>query len=82
MTTSPSEEMLVGFIALLAAMLVARRLLKALRSGEAMFARRKLSREEEPGRFRILLLADAIAFVLMCVISADLIFGLNLAGSA
>ncbi len=82
MTTSRSEEMLVGFVALLAAAYVVRLMMRAMRSGAFVFPRWRIERQSDPARFRALLAAYGVALLLMCLISADLLLGLELRNAA
>jgi hypothetical protein len=80
--TPRGEELIVGTIVAMLALLILRRLALALRTGEIPLYRRRLSRAEAgAARFNTLLLLNGGLFVLLFVIAADLLFGLNLRSS-
>lgn len=77
--TGRAEEIFVGITCAILAVLLVRRLGRALRTGEVPLYRTRL-RLAEAGetRFRALLAVNAVLFVLMFAIAADLLFGLGL----
>ena len=72
------EDMLVGLVALALLALIARRLVRGWRDGRLPLYRTYVRRDEAPGRFRLLLALHALSFVLIGVVSADLLLGLGL----
>jgi uncharacterized membrane-anchored protein len=77
-----SEEMLVGLVALFAAGYVGHLITRAMRSGKFVFPRWRIDRGLEPAKFRALLAAYGVALLLMGLISADLLLGLDLRSAA
>ena len=78
MTTSVSEDLLVGLIGLALLPLIAWRIIRGLREGRLPVYRTYLDRGEAEGRFRLLLAVHGLSFLVVAVISADLLFGLGL----
>jgi hypothetical protein len=77
--TPRGEELIVGAICAVLALLILRRLAEALRSGEVPLYRTRLRRAEAgDARFFALLGVNAGLFVLLFVIAADLLLGLGL----
>lgn len=73
------EELIVGAIVAVLALLILRRIALALRTGEIPLYRTRLNRAEAgPVRFNALLLINSGLFVLLFVIAADLLLGLGL----
>ena len=73
------EELLSGALCAVLALVILRRIAVALRTGEIPLYRMRLSRSEVGvARFRSLLLLNGAIFVLLFVISADLLLGLGL----
>ena len=77
MTISRSEDLLVGLIGLVLMPLIARRLVRGLRDGRLPLYSSYIGREEG-ARFKVLIAIHALSFLLVAVISADLLFGLGL----
>jgi hypothetical protein len=76
--TSRGEELIVGAIVAVLALLIMRRIALALRTGEIPLYRSRLSRAEAgPARFNTLLALNGGLFVLLFVIAADLLLGLG-----
>ena len=82
MTTFRSEEMFVGLVGLVLLPLIAHRILRGLREGRLPVYRTYLRREENPGKFNLLLALHALSFVVVAVIAADLLLDLNLRGAS
>lgn len=73
------EELLIGGLCAVLALLILRRIASALRTGEVPLYRIRLKRTEAgEARFWALILFNASLFVLLFVISADLIADLGL----
>lgn len=73
------EEMFVGAVCVLLALLLLRRIARALQTGEIPLYRARLRRAEAgDARFWVLVAVNAGLFVLMFVIAADLLFELGL----
>ena len=80
MTTSRSEELLVGLIAFATIPWIVWMLVRGRRDRELRIGRGHVRRDERPGAFRFLFLLYIAAAALMLFISADLVLGLG-AGS-
>jgi hypothetical protein len=80
MTTSRSEDVLVGLIALALVPLIAWRIWRGLRSGRLPLYRRYLSRDDSGPKFSVLLALHGLTLVAAGVIAADLLLGLDLLG--
>ncbi len=78
MTTFRSEELFVGVIGLVLLPLIARRVLRGFREGRLPVYRTYLSREENAGKFNLLLALHTFSFLVVAVITADLLLDLNL----
>jgi hypothetical protein len=72
------EDMLVGFIGLVLLPLIAWRIARGLREGRLPVYRTYLSREENAAKFHVLLALHAASFVLVALVTADLLFELRL----
>lgn len=73
------EDLLVGAICLIMALLLVGRIGRALRMGEVPLYRTRLTRAEAgDAKFFTLVALNAILFVAMFVIAADLLLGLGL----
>jgi len=78
MTSSRSEEILVGLIALALVPLIGWKIRRALRDGRiSLYRGDPIRRDDRPGRFRLLLVLHALALVLIAAIAADLLFDLG-----
>ena len=76
--TGRAEELFVGAICIVLALLLLRRIGQALRTGEIPLYRTRLTRAEAGGaRFFTLVAINAGLFVLLFVIAADLLLGLG-----
>jgi hypothetical protein len=76
--TSRGEELIVGVICVVLALLILRRLGQALRTGELPLYRTRLRRAEAgKARFLALLGLNGALFVLLFFIAADLLLGLG-----
>ncbi len=78
MTISRSEDLLVGLIALVLLPLIAKRVLRGLREGQLPVYRTYLRREENEGKFLAVLGLHIASFVIVAVISADLLLNLGI----
>lgn len=77
--TGRVEEVFVGAVCVILALLVLRRIGQALRTGEVPLYRTRLSRTQAgEGRFWALVAINAGLFILLFVIAADLLLGLGL----
>lgn len=72
------ENLLVGLVALGLLPLIAFRIWRGLRDGRLPLYRTYVRRDEAPGRFRLLLALHGLSFVLIGVVSADLLLGVGL----
>jgi hypothetical protein len=76
--TARGEELIVGAIVAVLALLILRRIALALRTGEIPLYKRRMSRAEAgAARFNTLLLLNGGLFVLLFFIAADLLLGLG-----
>ena len=73
-----NENFLVGLVALALVPLIARRILRGLRDGRIPLYRTYLQREESRSKFGLLLGLHLISLVLVAVVAADLLLGLDL----
>ena len=78
MTTSRSEDLLVGLIALALVPLIALRIARGLRDGQLPLYRSRIDREAGTARFRTLLVLHGLSLVLMAVAAAELLLDLGL----
>ena len=78
MTTSPSEDYLVGLLALGLVLLIAVRIVRGIREGTLPLYRTYIRRDEDRTRFNFLLALHALSLVLVAMVSADLLLGLGL----
>ena len=77
--TGRVEELFVGAVCVVLALLLVRRIALALRTGEIPLYRTRLRRAEAgDARFWALVAINAGLFVLLFVIAADLLLGLRL----
>lgn len=74
----PSENLLVGLIALALLPLIGLRVWRGVRDGRLAVYRTYLTREESAPKFIFLLGLHALTFVIVAMIAADLLFGLGL----
>ena len=75
--TFQGEGIFVGLVCLVLAVLVAMRMVRGLRSGRLPVYRTYLERGENEGKFFALFAVQAILFLLMAFIAADLLLGLG-----
>ena len=73
-----SQDMLVGLIGLALLAMIALRIRRGLADGELPIYRTRLSRDGNESKFRFLLALHALSFVVIALITADLLFGLGL----
>jgi hypothetical protein len=78
MTTSRSDDLLVGLIGLILLPLIANRVLRGLRDGRLPIYRTHLSRNENKAKFMALLGLHLLSFVVVATITADLILNLGI----
>ncbi len=78
MTAASSEDLLVGLIGLVLLPLIAWRVRRGLREGRLPVYRTYLRREDDRVKFAALLGLHAASFVLIAIITADLLLGLRL----
>ncbi len=79
MTTSRSEELVVGAMALAVVVpWIAWTVQRGLRDGRLPIGRAYVLRDERPGAFRAMLALYAICAVLAVYIALDLLLGVNL----
>jgi hypothetical protein len=72
------SDLLVGLIGLALVVLIALRIRRGLRDGRLPVYRTYIERDEQPGRYRFMLILHVLSLVLVAVIAADLVLGLNL----
>jgi hypothetical protein len=76
-----SEDLLVGLIALALLPIVAWRIRRGLREGRLPIYRSYVKRDEQPGRFRFMLLLHGLSLLLVAFVCAELLLGLGLRGN-
>ena len=77
MTTSRSEDLLVGFIALALLPFIAHRVLRGWREGRLPLYRAYFARDENASKFNLLLGLHMLSFVIVALIGVDLLLGLT-----
>ena len=78
MLNGASEDLFVGLVGLALLPMIAWRIRRGLTEGRLPIYRTYLSREESESRFRLLLALHVASFVVVALIAADLLFGLEL----
>jgi len=73
-----NEEALVGLIALALLPLIGQRIWRGVRDGRMPVYRATQERADSPSRFNVMLALNAIAFLLIALVAADLLLGLGL----
>ena len=73
-----TQDLLVGLIALAVVVLIARRIQRGLTDGRLPIYRTYVNRDEQPGRFRVMLFLHGLSLVLVAIVAADLLLGLGL----
>ena len=73
-----NENLLVGLVALALVPLIGLRILRGVRTGRMPVYRTYLDREASGGKFYALLAVHALSLVIIALIAADLLLGLNL----
>jgi hypothetical protein len=73
-----TSDFLVGLIGLVLVVLIALRIRRGLRDGRMPVYRTYILRNEQPGRFRFMLVMHILSFVIVAAIAADLLLGLDL----
>jgi hypothetical protein len=76
-----SEDLFVGAVSLILLPLIASRIVRGIREGRLPLYRSYLTREEDKAKFHTLLALHAASFVLLALVAADLLLGLNLKDS-
>ena len=76
--TASSGDLLVGLVALALVPLIALRIQRGLRDGRIAVYRTYVQRDEQPGRFRFMVVLHALSLVLIAIVAADLLLGLGL----
>jgi hypothetical protein len=76
MSPTRPEDLFVGLVALALMSLIARRILRGLRSGRLPIYRSYLSREESGAKFSLLLALHALTLLLAAWIAFDLLVDL------
>ena len=77
MNGARSEDLLVGFIALILVPLIARRIIIGFRDGRLPLYRTYLERERDGSRFNALLALHILSLLLVALAAADLLLGLG-----
>lgn len=75
-----TEDVLVGLIALALLPLIGLRIWRGLRDGRLSVYRAYQERADSPARFNVMLGLNALAFLLIALVAADLLFNLGLRG--
>jgi hypothetical protein len=75
---SNGSDLLVGLFAAALVPIIALRIIRGLREGRLPVYRTQLTREEDAGKFRMLLALHGASLVLVGAIAADLLFKLGL----
>lgn len=78
MTTSRSDELLVGIVALALLPMIALRILRGLRERRLPVYRTYLHRGDSAAKFNVLLLLHTLTFIMIALAAADLLLGLGL----
>lgn len=73
-----TSDFLVGLIGLVLVVLIALRIRRGLRDGRMPVYRTYIERGEQPGRFRFMLVLHVLSLLLVAIIAADLLLGLDL----
>lgn len=76
--TVRSEDLLVGVVALALLPLIGIRIVRGLREGRLPVYRTYHERADGAAKFNVLLALHAIAFLLIALVAADLLFNLGL----
>lgn len=72
------EDLLVGLISLALVPVIALRLARGLREGRLPIYRTYLRRDENGAKFAVLLLIHAATLLIVALVAADLLLGLDL----
>ena len=73
-----TEKLLVGLIALALVPVIGWRIRRGLADGQMPVYRTRVSRDEQPGRFRFMLVLHGLSLVLVALVAADLLLNLGL----
>ena len=76
--SSLSEDLLVGLIALALVPIIGWRIRRGLREGQMPVYRTRVNRDEQPGRFRFMLVLHGLSLLLVAFVAADLLLDLGL----
>ena len=76
--TFEGENLLVGLVALALLPLIGLRIFRGLRDGRLPLYRSHLDRAEDEAKFAVLLVLHGLSFILIALITADLLLGLRL----
>jgi hypothetical protein len=72
------SDLFVGLVALALVPLIALRIRRGLRDGRIAIYRTYVQRDEQPGRFRFMLVLHGLSLLLVAVAAADLLLGLGI----
>lgn len=75
---SLTQDILVGLIGLVLVVLIALRIRRGLRDGRMPVYRTYIQRDEQPGRFRFMVVLHVLSLLLVAIIAVDLLLGLDL----
>lgn len=78
MTTSRSDEMLVGIVALALVPLIVLRIVRGQRTGRLPLYRTYLDRADGGAKFKLLLGLHVLSLLLVVLVAADLLLGIGL----
>jgi hypothetical protein len=78
MTTSPSNDTLIGVVALALIVPIGWRIWRGLREGRLPIYRTYLNRHDDRTKFGVMLALHALSLILVAVVAADLLFNLGL----
>ena len=73
-----TSDFLVGLIALALVVLIVLRIRRGLRSGRLPIYRTYVERDDQPGRFRLMLVVHILSLLLVAIVAADLLLGLGI----
>ena len=73
-----TENLLIGLVCVALVPLIAKRIVRGMRTGRMPVYRTYLERQGNEAKFYALLALNGLALILIAVIAADLLLGLNL----
>ena len=76
--TDRGEDLLIGLVALALLPLIALRILRGVRDGRLPAYRAQQDRADSAAKFNFLLALNVLAFLLIALVAADLLLGLDL----